>query len=181
MQGMEAPAIRRSSPAVGECEPPRPAPGRSVVDAVLAVRSGEEAWDWRDAIRMAAAPLLQVGAVSAHYVDGSVEMVEAGGPFILVSPDIAVAHACLDEGASALALSLVRLVCPIPFGHSHGYPVRLVFVLATPSAIRHDVILGRLVRALMNGAGGRLEVAGSDAEASKILEGAILVDDGLPC
>ncbi len=153
----------------------------TAVEAVVAIRCAVNASDSEDAIRLAAAPLLEVGVVSAGWVDGCVDMVEREGRFILISPDTAVVHARPEDGAAALAVGFARLAHGIPFGRSHGGWVRLVFVVAIPPGKRHDAVLGRLARALMNTAGDQLRAAESDAEASNIVEQAILDGTATRC
>ena len=149
---------------------PRPAFRRGAVQAVIAVHSRVRVASWRDAIRTAARPLVETGAVTPHYVDRCVQMVEEQGPYIVVAPGTALAHARPSDGANTLALGLARLASPIRFDHGGHDPVRLVFVFAAPREDQHVMLLGRLARALPDGLGTKLESERTDAGALRILE-----------
>ena len=47
------------------------------------VQTAERAEDWKDAIRMAAAPLLENGSIRASYIDAMIHNVEVNGPYIV--------------------------------------------------------------------------------------------------
>ena len=48
------------------------------------VQTAERAEDWKDAIRMAAAPLLENGSIRASYIDAMIHNVEVNGPYIVI-------------------------------------------------------------------------------------------------
>lgn len=72
-----------------------------------AVRLGVHAVDWRDAVRQAGCTLVETGAASDRYVDAIVAAVEELGPYIVLAPGIAIAHARPDDGATAVGFGLV--------------------------------------------------------------------------
>jgi PTS system ascorbate-specific IIA component len=59
------------------------------------------------------------------------------GPYFVVSPGIAVAHALPSEGVITPALALVTLEPPIPFGNEENDPVRLLIAIAAVDASQH--------------------------------------------
>lgn len=149
----------------------------SAVRAVLTARTGLVASDWREAIRVAAAPLVEAGAITPAYVDCAIAMVEDAGPYMVIAPGIALAHARPTDGARSLALSVGRFDQPIEFGHPQNDPVRLVFVFASPDNDQHVLLLKGLAGALLRGLAEKLLAAADDAAALRLLEEEIEVDD----
>ena len=84
--------------------------------------------------------LVASGRVTPVYVEQMLAAVEEFGPYIVIAPGIALAHARPSEAVLSSGLSLAVLAQPVEFG-SHNDPVRLVFGLA---AIDHEQHLGVL-------------------------------------
>jgi PTS system ascorbate-specific IIA component len=102
-----------------------------------AIRVGADAADWRAAVRLAGEALAASGATTAGYADEMIRMIEEHGPYVVIAPGLALAHArpgpeVLDDG-----LSIVTLAEPVDFGHPYNDPVRVVLGLAVPDAGRH--------------------------------------------
>ncbi len=89
-----------------------------------------QAADWREAIRLAGNLLLDSGAITEGYIDAMIATAENLDQYIVIAPGIALPHARPEDGALKTALSLVKLVPPIDFGHSRHDPVKLVVALA---------------------------------------------------
>ena len=140
--------------------------GGVAAPATVAARVRVPASGWQDAIRAACAPLLGTGAVSAHYVERCVALVTESGPYIVIAPGIALAHARPEDGAQRLALSVAVLDRPVTFGHPSNDPVDLVFAFASPDKDAHVGLLAALTRGLVGGLAARLREAASDAEAA---------------
>jgi PTS system ascorbate-specific IIA component len=145
----------------------------SAVRAVLAAHIGLVAPDWQEAIRISAAPLIQAGAILPGYVDHAIANVTDAGPYIVIAPGIALAHARPTDGARLLALSVGRFNQPVPFGHPENDPVQLVFVFASPDNEQHVQLLSDLARALTRGLASKLLDAQDDATALRLLKEAI--------
>jgi PTS system ascorbate-specific IIA component len=148
----------------------------SVGSAVaLGARVRVAARDWRDAVRAACAPLVDVGAISPSYADRCVALVEENGPYIVLSPGVALAHARPEDGARTLALSAITLAEPVRFGHPTNDPVDVVIAFASPGQDLHVGLLAALARALEQGLSRRLRAALSGEEAESCLKE--VVDD----
>lgn len=117
-------------------------PDAIVLDAV--------AEDWEAAIRLSGGVLVQTGAVEGRYVDAMIRMVREAGPYIVISPGIALAHARPEEGVHRIAISLVRLRRPVAFGHKQNDPVDLVFTLAASDSDSHLTALMQLAELLLD-------------------------------
>jgi PTS system ascorbate-specific IIA component len=89
-----------------------------------------------------------------------VATVEDLGPYIVIAPGLALAHARPTAAVNRTGLSWVRLAEPVSFGHAKNDPVSLVVGLAATDHDEHQ-------RALAEFAG-----IFADAEARKQLEAA---------
>ena len=63
--------------------------------------------DWRDAVRLAAAPLIEDGSITQNYVRAMIDSIETTGPYIILTPGVALPHARPSEGAKKLAMSML--------------------------------------------------------------------------
>ena len=99
------------------------------------IQAKASANDWRAALRLAGELLVTSGCVLPDYTEQMIQAVEELGPYIVIAPGIALAHARPSELVLKTGLSLVTLVEPIEFGNAANDPVSLVFAL---SAVDHD-------------------------------------------
>lgn len=102
-----------------------------------AVELDGRADDWREAIRLAGRLLERSGDATRDYTDAMVQSVEDNGPYIVVAPGFAFAHARPSEAVKRTALSWVRLAQPVEFGHKSNDPVDLVVALAARDSSEH--------------------------------------------
>ncbi|QEO08662.1 PTS sugar transporter subunit IIA [Protaetiibacter larvae] len=108
-------------------------PGLPDAGIVLAAPAG----DWRDAVETAGRALTASGATDDGYGADMVRMVEEHGPYIVVAPGLALAHARPGRSVLRDGLAIVTLAEPVAFGHPHNDPVRVVLALAGASSARH--------------------------------------------
>ena len=90
---------------------------------------GVDCDDWREAIRIAARPLLERGLIDARYVDRIISAVEDYGPYMVLTPRTAYVHAGLADGARENCASVLVLDHDIPFGPSGEKRVRCIVAL----------------------------------------------------
>lgn len=109
-----------------------------------AIRIGASVSDWREAVRVAGAALVASGATADGYTDEMIRTVESLGPYIVIAPGVALAHARPSPAVLRPGLSLVTLATPVPFGHRQNDPVRLVIGLAAPDDEGHVNALATL-------------------------------------
>jgi ascorbate PTS system EIIA or EIIAB component len=95
-----------------------------------AVELGASADDWRAAVRLAGQALERSGAALPAYADEMVRMIEEHGPYVVIAPGLALAHARPGPAVVADGLSVVTLATPVAFGHPHNDPVSVVLGLA---------------------------------------------------
>lgn len=137
---------------------------------VLGAEIGVQVNGWPEAIRVACRPLLDGGAVEARYIERCVEMVSTHGPYIVVAPGIALAHARPEDGAIRLGLAVATLTEPVEFGHDQNDPVDLVFAFATPDRDQHVHLLAAIAEGIRRGLDESLRRAGDPATARTALE-----------
>lgn len=89
---------------------------------------------WQDAIHIAAKPLLDANAISENYILAMIKNVDIYGPYIVLGPDIALAHALPKNGVNQLGVSLLRLKKPALFKDRQA---SLIFVLAPEDKHSH--------------------------------------------
>jgi PTS system ascorbate-specific IIA component len=104
------------------------------------VQLGASAADWRDAVHLAGAGLAATGAAAAEYADEMIRMIEEHGPYVVIAPGLALAHARPGPEVHADGLSVVTLVEPVIFGHPHNDPVSVVIGLAAGYATHLSVV-----------------------------------------
>ena len=98
---------------------------------------GAEADDWRSAVRLSGTALAASGAARAGYADEMVRMIEEHGPYVVIAPGLALAHARPGDQVLQDGLAVVTLATPVPFGHPHNDPVSVVLGLAITSIEGH--------------------------------------------
>ena len=98
---------------------------------------GATAADWRAAVRLAGDALVTAGSAKPAYADEMIRMIEEHGPYVVIAPGLALAHARPGPDVLADGLSIVTLATPVYFGHPHNDPVRVVLGLAVTSSSEH--------------------------------------------
>jgi ascorbate PTS system EIIA or EIIAB component len=139
-------------------------------EVVTAARHHVRAEDWRAAVRAASQLLVDAGAAEPRYVDRCIATVEELGPYMVVAPGVALAHARPEDGAVALGLSAVTLREPVEFGHAENDPVDVVFAFGSPDRDQHVGLLGALARRLTEGLADDLRKAGDESEVTRLME-----------
>lgn len=120
----------------------------SVLIAGDAIRIGAHADDWRAAVMVSGQALVASGATDPSYTDEMIATVEQLGPYIVIAPGIALAHARPSPAVHRVGISLVTLSGPVEFGHRQNDPVRLVVGLASPDDEGHVTALATLAEFL---------------------------------
>ncbi|MBA2175435.1 BglG family transcription antiterminator [Halobacillus locisalis] len=106
--------------------------------------------NWEEAIRIAAAPLLEQQSIEKSYVEAMIDTVHELGPYIVIAPRIAIPHARPEAGVNRLSMSLLRLKEPVWFSEKEKHKAQLVFVLAAIDNQTHLKALSQLTEILSN-------------------------------
>jgi PTS system ascorbate-specific IIA component len=139
--------------------------GDPVVDAVVDVR----ATDWRGAVHAACAPLVSGGALEPRYPERCIAIAEEHGPYMVLAPGIALAHARPEDGVLRLCLSAAVLSAPVEFGHDQNDPVDVVLAFGSPDDAAHLALLQNLAEHLLEGLADQLRLAPDRATAVRAL------------
>jgi len=99
--------------------------------------------DWRDAIRKVGALLVNAKSITPDYVDAMIRAVEEMGPYIVIMPGFALAHAAPSEAVLQNDTALITLKEGVNFG-SDNDPVYLVFCLSCKDRDAHQALLQQL-------------------------------------
>lgn len=102
-----------------------------------AIHLAAHADDWRAAVTLAGEALARSGAAQPSYSHEMIRMIEEHGPYVVIAPGLALAHARPGPEVIADGLSIVTLATPVNFGHPHNDPVRVVLGLAIKTADSH--------------------------------------------
>ncbi len=135
-----------------------------------AVVLGATAPTWRDALRLAGGALVATATTTDDYTDAMIGMVEEHGPYIVISPGLAFAHARPGGAVVRDGLAVVTLATPVAFGHPHNDPVRVVLGLAVAEVGTHLESIGEIAN-LFNDATvtGRIAAATTADEVRAIM------------
>jgi PTS system ascorbate-specific IIA component len=98
---------------------------------------GAEAEGWREAVLLAGTALVNAGSTLPAYGEEMVRMIEEHGPYVVIAPGLALAHARPGPSVLANGLAVVTLKSPVRFGHPHNDPVSVVLGLAVADAEAH--------------------------------------------
>lgn len=93
--------------------------------------------DWRAAVMLVGEALARSGAAKPGYANEMIRMIEEHGPYVVIAPGLALAHARPGPEVLAGGLAVVVLATPVAFGHPHNDPVSVVLGLATGSVDGH--------------------------------------------
>lgn len=137
-----------------------------------AIVIGAEAADWRAAVRLVGEALARSGAAKLGYSDEMIRMVEEHGPYVVIAPGLALAHARPGPEVLAGGLAVVTLAQPVKFGHPHNDPVSVVLGLAVATAADHLATIAAIANVFNDStAVSDLAAATTAADVQRILEG----------
>jgi len=127
------------------------------------------ALDREHAIELAGDLLVASGRVTPEYTAAMVEVLDTHGPYFVIAPGIALAHAKPSESVLATGLSLVTLAEPIMFGNEANDPVKLVFALCAVDHDSHIQMLGELSTLLSDNESVNILLNAGDTEHIRTL------------
>ena len=126
---------------------------------------------WQDAVARAGALLTASGIAEDAYTEAMIANVVDNGPYIVVAPGFAFAHARSSPAVHRTGMSWIRLTTPVAFGHKTNDPVMLVVALAATDASAHTAAMAELAKLLGDPARRTaLDTAGTPAELLAVLD-----------
>lgn len=106
-----------------------------------------EVTDWIGAITAAVSLLEADEKVTSGYLSRVLQADQEHGPYFVVAPGIAIAHAAPGADVVATGMSLLRLQTPVISG-SNNDPVKLVFAFCAADFSRHIDLLARFAEVM---------------------------------
>ncbi|MGV8025973.1 MAG: PTS sugar transporter subunit IIA [Anaerolineaceae bacterium] len=103
-----------------------------------------KAADWKEAIKLAADPLLVSGDIEEEYVSAMQDAVLDFGPYMVLAEGFALAHAKPSDLVHSVCISLITLEPPVNFGNKDFDPVNILIAFGTPDAESHIKMLREL-------------------------------------
>lgn len=100
--------------------------------------------NWQDAIRFAGNLLIQSGCINQTYCEDMIKAVKEYGPYIVIMPGIALAHARPNGNVSVNQIALVSMPKGVDFGNSQNDPVHFLFAIAACTDKEHMMIFKTL-------------------------------------
>ena len=95
---------------------------------------GQEAADWKAAVKLGTDLLVKAGAAEERYYEAILKMTEELGPYYVIAPGIAMPHTRPENGAKKTGFALVTLKNSVSFGHSDNDPVEIVLCICAKDA-----------------------------------------------
>ena len=109
-----------------------------------------EVSDWKKAIQAASQPLLENNYIGEEYVQAMIGNLVKMGPYVVISPKVAIPHARPQDGVKKLGMSLLRLQKSVIFSGKETHEINLIIVLAAIDGETHLKALGQLVKIMSN-------------------------------
>lgn len=127
-----------------------------------------ESEDWREAIKLSAAPLLKNNYITEDYVKAMINNVENLGPYIVVDDGIAIPHAKPGKYVNRFGITINTFKTPIAFG-SHKN-VRILITIASVSSENHIELITQIMKLIEDESFIELLINSDDYQKDYILK-----------
>lgn len=135
-----------------------------------AIELGAIVADWRSAVHLVGEVLARSRSATTEYGDEMVRMIEEHGPYVVIAPGLALAHARPGPSVLADGFAIVTLASPVNFGHPHNDPVRVVVGLAIKTTDTHLAAVAQLANVFNDSSAiDELTAATSVVEVKRIM------------
>ncbi|SHK29273.1 PTS system IIA component, L-Asc family [Anaerobranca californiensis DSM 14826] len=108
------------------------------------IKTKVECVNWQQAIKEAGNLLVKSGYIKEGYVEEIIKTVETLGPYFVIIPHIALAHARPSDLVLRNGLSIITLKDPVEFGKKENDPVKIVIAFCAKSGEEHLDTLRKL-------------------------------------
>ncbi|MDE9621055.1 PTS sugar transporter subunit IIA [Citrobacter portucalensis] len=93
--------------------------------------------DWKQAITLAAQPLLEKEAITQAYIQAIFNSHQELGPYYVLAPGLAMPHARPEQGGIKNGLSILHIKQGISFDSQDNDPIYVVIMLCAISGNEH--------------------------------------------
>ncbi|MEN2349228.1 PTS sugar transporter subunit IIA [Lacticaseibacillus paracasei] len=128
-----------------------------------------DAEDWQDSIRQSMQPLIKNKCILPAYVQACIDNIKRYGPYIVITKNVALAHAAVDKGVLKDAIGIGVLRNPIAFGNSANDPVKYIFSLSVIDSQAHLDAIAELAKLIENP--NFLSLLKNSDDASTVMKG----------
>lgn len=131
----------------------------------------EKVRDWKEAVRISGELLLQHGCIEPSYIEKMISTCKELGPYIAISPGVAIPHARPEDGAKKVCLSILVVKKGVNFG-SHNDPVYVLIAFSSPDKSSHIKVIQQLAKLMMEKGSeivDRLKKVESEEDILKVL------------
>ena len=104
--------------------------------------------NWQDAIHFAGNLLIRSGCINQIYCEDMIKAVKEYGPYIVIMPGIALAHARPNGNVFVNQVALVSTPKGVNFGNTQNDPVHFLFAIAACTDKEHMMIFKTLANFL---------------------------------
>lgn len=113
------------------------------------IQVGVDVASWQDAVRSVGNLLLQAGSITAQYIEEMIQAVVELGPYMVLMPGFALAHAAPSAAVLRDDISLITLKTPVAFGNAENDPVKVVLCICCKDRESHRTTLQRVALSVM--------------------------------
>lgn len=110
------------------------------------IQLNQVAKDWKEAVLLAATPLLQSSCIESSYVDAMIQVIEEYGTY-MIAPKVVIPHAKPEDGCNKLCMSVVTLKNPVCF--PNDLFAQIVIVIGAVDRKSHIKALNQLYSLLL--------------------------------
>jgi mannitol/fructose-specific phosphotransferase system IIA component (Ntr-type) len=118
--------------------------------------------NWREAVQASGEILVTAGICEPRYVLAMEKAVEELGPYMVLAPGIALAHARPEDGVLKIGLAILTLAVPVNFGSPENDPVSLVIAFGGVDKHSHINMLQELAGFLIDEANQQMLKSATD-------------------
>ena len=101
----------------------------------------DEPMTWEESITNAGELLIKKGSVQPSYVEAMIKSVHTNGPYIVIAPNIAFAHARPEDGANETDIALLISKQAVAFSEAEHHQCKLIFAFAAKDNTGHLEVL----------------------------------------
>ncbi len=112
------------------------------------IQAKVKAKDWGEAIRIVGRLLENSGSVTHLYTEAMVTAVKEMGPYMVITPNFALAHAAPSDEVIKDDVALITLDKPVLFGSPHD-PVYIIMAICSKDGKSHMNSLTQIASVLM--------------------------------
>lgn len=123
------------------------------------IRKVKRVDNWKEAIKLAAKPLLEDGSIETIYIDNMIESLNEHGPYIVLADRFALPHASSKKGVNKLSMSLLVVEDEVDL---LGKPVNIFMVLAATDNNSHIRALASLSEMLYDATNIDILITGNE-------------------